>query len=365
MVGLQAALGEAEAGDRSLGRKGFDQAVDALVERYVEAGREEELYSRGLRHMAAGLDPHSHYLDSSARALARARAQAGAEAGVVTRFMKGVDQVEIVAVAPGGPAAAAGVRPGDRLRRVRGRDVKHFVSNAEVSIALAGKPGETIELAVARPGFAPRELSLRLEPIGPDELVESRVIHREAQIYAYVHVSAFRRGVGKRVLESVAHTREAAGRLDGVVLDLRGNPGGELDEALVVLDAFVDEGLLMRTRGRGGRILREERAHAPGSDTQTPLVVLQDERSASAAELVAMAFQDHKRAQVIGRRSHGKGSVQEVMGLRDGSALTFTIARYHGPSDRRVDGQGVEPDVALASAAGSQAVDRAVDALSK
>jgi carboxyl-terminal processing protease len=134
----------------------------------------------------------------------------------------------------------------------------------------------------------------------------------------------------------------------GIILDLRGNPGGDVPEAVMIADMFIPEGVLVRTRGRGGQILREERAHPAGSDSALPLVVLQDQRSASASELLAVALQDHGRARVVGERSFGKGTVQDVIGLHDGSLLTLTIARYFSPKDRLIDGNGVEPDVRVA-----------------
>ena len=118
-----------------------------------------------------------------------------------------------------------------------------------------------------------------------------------------------------------------------------------MDEALVLADRFVARGTLVRLRGRGGRLLREDRARARGTDTTTPLAVVLDRRSASAAELLAAALQDHGRARIVGERSFGKGTVQEIYGLPDGSALSVTVARYTSPKDRVVDGVGVAPDV--------------------
>jgi carboxyl-terminal processing protease len=155
--------------------------------------------------------------------------------------------------------------------------------------------------------------------------------------------------------------RDAEGGLAGIILDLRGNPGGEVAEAVIVADLFIAEGVLVRTRGRGGVIMREEFATAAGTDRTTPLMVLQDRRSASAAELLAVALQDHGRAKVVGEPSFGKGTVQEVIGIPDGSLLTLTVARYYSPKDRKIDGKGVEPDVALAridGAAGLEAAQR-------
>ncbi|MFY0537256.1 S41 family peptidase [Nannocystis pusilla] len=168
-----------------------------------------------------------------------------------------------------------------------------------------------------------------------------------------MRIRAFRAGVADSVRNSLKELRRSAGAagLGGVVLDVRGNPGGDVGEAVLIADTFVGEGVLVRTRGRGGQILREERATQAATDDATKVVVLQDHRSASASELLAIALQDHGRAKVVGERSYGKGTVQDVIGLDDGSVLTLTIARYFSPKDRLIDGVGVEPDVAVADMA--------------
>ena len=140
----------------------------------------------------------------------------------------------------------------------------------------------------------------------------------------------------------------------------RANVRRDVPEAVMIADMFLAEGVLVRTRGRGGQILREERAHPDGSDCDMPLVVLQDHGSASASELLAVALQDHGRARVVGERSYGKGTVQDVIGMHDGSQLTLTIARYFSPKDRLIDGNGVEPDVPL-PAGGSAGIGATTD----
>ncbi|MCA9682230.1 MAG: hypothetical protein KC457_08545, partial [Myxococcales bacterium] len=160
----------------------------------------------------------------------------------------------------------------------------------------------------------------------------------------------------------LADLRRQAGKegLDGVILDVRGNPGGEVDEAVVIADLFVNKGVLVRTRGRGGTILREETATEAGTDIATPVIVLQDRRSASASELLAVALQDSGRARVVGERSYGKGTVQEVIGIADGSLLTLTVARYYSPEDRSIDGRGVDPDVLIKDPEGEAGVTAAL-----
>ena len=180
-----------------------------------------------------------------------------------------------------------------------------------------------------------------------------------------IEIHGFRSGTGELVKRALADLRRGAGQrpLAGVVLDLRGNPGGDVTEAVLVADLFVAEGVLTRTRGRGGVILREELATPAGTDKDTPLVVLQNRRSASAAELLAVALQDNGRAKVVGERSFGKGTVQEVIGIPDGSLLTLTVARYFSPRDRLIDGHGVDPDVVIEAPVGTTGLDAAAQEL--
>ncbi len=354
---VQHLVSTAEAGRpgiKHLDREEFHAALDVVLDRHVDPVDARTLMANGLKHMVAGLDPHSHYLTADERELARKRAKQGAEAGMVVMLGEsdeGHTIVEVLAVDPGGPAEQAKLGPGDTILAIRGRSSGDLLSHAEAEILLAGSEGERIELEVLRAGHTRSErIELELAKPGIDKLVSVELDSLAGHSIARVVLRSFRPGVGELVKQEMAELRRSAGRggLAGIVLDLRGNPGGSVDEAVVIADLFIDEGVLTRTRGRDGRILREEKATAAGSDTTTPLVVLQDRRSASAAELLAVALQDHGRATIVGERSFGKGTVQEQIGIADGSLLTLTIARYFSPNDRAIDGRGVEPDVELA-----------------
>jgi carboxyl-terminal processing protease len=338
------------APDAGLRRATFDAVVDTVLDRYVEPVDRSALLGRALKHMVAGLDPYSYYLTADERRSLRARLKGGRSG--LTLFMRGATPetrtVEVLGVVPDSPAAAAGVSVGDKVLRIEGRDVKFFLSQAEAEAQLSGDVGDRVVLSVQSPQApGPRDVALVLTA-GATTGVQARLTTTPRGPVAVLRIDSFRTGTGARVRDELARLRRAAGTLTGVVLDLRGNPGGELDEALVVLELFVAQGVLTRTRGRGGRILREERAHAPGSDTTTPVVVLQDRHTASAAELVAAALRSHGRARLVGERSFGKGSVQEVIGLEDGSLLTLSIARYFSPDDEVIDKVGVVPHDAIA-----------------
>ena len=348
---------EAQA-DGDLDRASFHEAVDAVLDRYVEPVDGPAALSRALKHLVAGLDPYTHYLTAKER---RALRRSNADAGVAVHYEqdRGRGVVEVAAVLPGSAGAKAGLRPGDHVVEIRGRPVRDFLSQAEVEALLAGREGERVPLRIQhRDAKAPVDVHVELERPSIKGLVEGRLVYpptdpAHAGPVAHVRLRAFRGGTGQAFRDQLKELRAAAGRsLAGVVLDVRGNPGGAIEEALVVADTFLDRGVITRTRGRGGVIVREAKASAAGSDLDTPLVVLQDRRSASAAELLAAALQDHGRARIVGQLSYGKGSVQERIGLRDGSQLTLTVAHYYSPNDRAVDGRGVSPDVVVGTRPG-------------
>jgi carboxyl-terminal processing protease len=334
-----------------LDRKAFHGALDTVLDRYVDPVDRASLLARGLKHMVAGLDPHSHYMTASERKALRVRARGG-RAGMWLA-MRSADSgrrfVEVLGVEANSPAAKAGLTAGDHVLSIRDRDVALMLSQADAEALLVGRDGEVIALSVQkRNAPAPRPVALTLDDRTAPGVEGKLVAHNGGRV-ARVRIGAFRAGTGTRFKKTLRELRRAAGApgLAGIVLDLRGNPGGEVDQALIVADLFVDAGVLTRTRGRGGQILREERAHSQGTDRTTPLVVLQDAHTASASELLAAALQAHGRAKVVGERSYGKGTVQQVTGMEDGSVLTLTIARYFSPDDRVIDKLGVKPDVVV------------------
>jgi carboxyl-terminal processing protease len=350
------ALWDAHAvGRATLGRDGFQEALETVLERYVEPVNEPALLAGALEHVVAGLDPHSHYITAEERHALRRRARGGhsglavvMKVGQASPSARPNRWLEVVAVEPGSPADEAGIAPGDHVLELGGHPVAELSSQLEADALLLGGVGETLVLRVqSRREPTARRVRLKLRPSTAEPVTARLVETDDERKVAHIVVRAFRSGTGERVKKTLASLERSAGAagLAGIVLDVRGNPGGEVDEALVVADLFVSSGILTRTRGRGGRILREEKAHASGTNATTPLVVLQDRHSASAAELLSIALAEHGRATIVGERSYGKGTVQEVHGLPDGSVLTLTIARYHSPKDHVIEGRGVPPDV--------------------
>jgi carboxyl-terminal processing protease len=242
--------------------------------------------------------------------------------------------VEVGSVQPGSPAQVAGLQTGDVLLAVNGRDVT-AADVAAVAGLLRGAEDSTVEVAVRR-GSATRTVALTRATFSTDDVTVERLSGNIVR----VAVAAFTRGVGRDVAAALEVEGQPAG---GVVLDLRDNPGGLLDEAVAVASVFLDGGPVVSYERRGKRPQTLE-AFA-GGDVSTPLVVLVNPSTASAAEVVAAALQDRNRAVVVGTRTYGKGSVQEPSTLSDGSALELTVGRYLTPAGRSLDGVGVEPDV--------------------
>jgi len=331
----------------SFDRQTFEEALSYVLDRYVEPLDESRLLSHGLKQIVAELDPHSHYLTAEERRALQRRTREGGPGFAAT--LRGTT-IEVVAVEPGSPAAELGMVPGDTILELDGRPVASLRTQAEIDALLRGRAGVALELLVQpRSGGAPRMVRLeRTDRRAPT--VALQMSTSPTGKVATIRIRAFRSGTGEQVRRLLEEARLAAGPrgLAGLILDVRSNPGGEVEEALIVADLFVGQGLLTRTRGRGGKILREELAHEAGTDLRTPVIVLQDRHSASAAELLAAALQDNGRAKVAGEKSFGKGTVQKVVGLEDGSVLAFTIARYFSPKDRVIDGVGVIPDHPLA-----------------
>jgi len=262
------------------------------------------------------------------------------------------ERVEVTSVVPGSAAAQAGIRTGDEIVAVDGRRTAGGTV-ASVVGAMRGSAGTKATVEIRR-GVAVRRLVLRRS----DVVTRDVVVDRPGDDVRRIRVSAFTRGAGRQVRDAVA--RASADRVSGIIVDLRGNPGGLLHEAVEAASALLADGVVVSYRGRGV----DEQVYdvlSPG-DTTTPVAVLVDSGTASAAEVVAAALQDRGRAVVVGSRTYGKGSVQQPVRLSDGTAIEFTVARYFTPSGRSLDGVGVHPDVEVApDAPDAVALRRAVD----
>jgi carboxyl-terminal processing protease len=236
------------------------------------------------------------------------------------------------------------LRPGDRIIEIDD-ELTEGMSLQDSVVRMRGEPGSVVRVVILRPGEQePRELSMT-RAIIRIESVEARMA---APGIGFVRIRTFQEDTAARLREELDRLeRGTEGALRGLIIDLRGDPGGLVDQAVEVSDEFLSSGVIVTTRGRGGRMIAEERAHRRGTRPNFPMVVLVDGQSASASEIVIGALQDHRRAVIIGTRTYGKGSVQNVIELPDGSGLKLTVARYHTPSGRCIQDRGIDPDIVV------------------
>ena len=313
---------------------------------YVEEVDDQTLIDGMIDGMLAALDPHSAYLDGSD--LDRLETMIdGNYSGLGLSVIMEDGAGKIISPFRGSPADKAGIKAGDFITHLDGK----LIYGGELDDAVAqmrGPAGTAIRLTVFRPGRdEPFDVTvtrgvIELEPV-THELMDGNIGH--------IMVNEFSRDVGADVLASwEALQQEASGRLNGLVLDMRSNPGGSLDEAVALSDLFLDDGRIVSQRGRvrGENIVYNAETVFRGDIAKgVPIVVLIDAGSASASEIVAGALQDHRRAVVMGDRSFGKGSVQSLLPLGSDAALKLTTARYYTPSGHSVQEGGIKPDIAV------------------
>ncbi|MFC4728391.1 S41 family peptidase [Coralloluteibacterium thermophilus] len=316
----------------------------AVKQAYVDPVGDRELMQGAIRGLLLDLDPHSAYLDSE-ESSALDEAASGAYDGVGVELVQQPDRtLRVIAPIDDTPAARAGVRAGDVITAIDGRPISaDSVDGATTE--LRGPPGSRVRLTILREGEpGPIELTITRETI---RIVSVRARSLEPG-YGYVRISAFQADTGRELNRHLyTLNAEAGGMLRGLVIDLRSNPGGLLNAAVEAADAFLEEGVIVSTRGRL-QIADSEFHATPGDLLEgAPIVVLIDAGSASAAEVLAGALRDHDRAVVMGSRSFGKGSVQTVLPLDNGDAIKLTTARYYTPSGRSIQAAGIAPDIAL------------------
>jgi carboxyl-terminal processing protease len=350
----------------------LDEAADRIAARAARHVQREDLERAAVEAMLAHLDDtwSSYYRPSEFRSFQDALAGRYAGVGLWLRPAP-AGGVEVASVQEGSPSSAAAIVPGEHVVGIDGVAVGASTVNTVASL-LRGEGGSRVVLVLGPGGDATAgigagpgggaDAGVDLPPRATHSVVLDRVtftaqdlvVERLGEDVLALTVSGFSRGVGRDVQRALA--TDSARHAGGVVLDLRGNPGGLLDEGVSVASVFLDGGRVVsyRTRSEGTSAMDA----APGGDVTTPVVVLVDEGTASAAEVVAGALQDRGRAVVVGSRTFGKGSVQEPSRLADGSAIEITVGHYATPSGRALEGVGIEPDVELPSTADPELVER-------
>ena len=321
--------------------RAFTETFALIKRNYVEPVEDEKLLQAALRGMLAGLDPHSSYLDGDDYKDLKTGTSGefgglGIEVGMEDGFVKVISPIDDT------PAQRAGIEAGDLIVRLDERPVKGMSLSEAVKI-MRGKPGTDIELTVVREGETKPLKIVVTRAIIQITSVRSRILEPG---YGYLRISHFQVNTGRKMREELTKLT-SEGPLQGLILDLRNNPGGVLTAAVSVADAFVTDGLIVYTKGRQKDAEQEFKASPDDLLARTPIVVLVNDGSASASEIVAGALQDHKRAIIMGRRTFGKGSVQTVLPMRDDAAVKLTTARYYTPNGRSIQAEGIEPDIVL------------------
>lgn len=322
----------------------FTAVYSLIKQAYVEDISDEKLMQAAIRGMLANLDPHSEYLDR-AQIETLTEETTGSYAGLGIEVM-GVDgTLKVIAPIDGTPAQRAGIRAGDTILRIDGAPVQAAGVDGAID-QLRGKPGSDVTLNIIREGLAaPIDVAMKREIIRVAS-VSGRLVEPG---YAYLRIAQFQAETGGDLRKRVAQVlKDNGGPLKGAVLDLRSNPGGLVTAAVDVSDQFLDSGTIVSTRGRVDEADLSFTATAGDSLNGSSLVVLIDNGSASASEIVAGALKDNHRALLMGRRSFGKGSVQTVLPLDGDFAVKLTTARYFTPSGTSIQAQGIAPDVELA-----------------
>lgn len=318
----------------------FAEALEAIRTAYVSDIDDRTLIDYAIRGMLAGLDPHSAYLSADDYDSLQENTEGefgglGIEVGEENGYIKVITPVD------DSPAARAGVMPGDLIVEINGRPVREMLVNDAVEL-LRGEAGTDVSLTLMRDDEPePIDLTLTREIISAVS-----VRHRSLEPgYGYIRIAQFRVNTGREVVEAMEELRAENDNLNGLVLDLRNNPGGVLQASVEVVDAFITSGQIVYTEGRFEETDGSFYATASDPSQGVPLIVLINTGSASAAEIVAGALQDQGRAVIMGTRSFGKGSVQSVLPLNNERALKLTTSRYFTPDGRSIQAQGIEPDI--------------------
>jgi carboxyl-terminal processing protease len=309
---------------------------------YVDPVDRARILDGAIKGMVDELDPHSAYLRQDEWKALQSDTE-GKFGGVGIEVDTRDGELLVVAPIEGGPAERAGVLAGDRVVQVDGADVRGQALDKVIK-RMRGAPGTRVKLTVLRSG-KPITLELTRDVVK----VKSVIFRLLTGNVAYLRLRQFQTGTHDELVRALGRMRtDARGSLSGVVLDLRNNPGGLVDEAQEIADEFLSQGGIFSLRRRG-QTIEEARAHAGGAATDLPVVILVNEWSASASELLAGALQDNQRATVVGAATFGKGSVQSILELPGGTGLKLTTARYFTPAGHAIQADGIHPDVLVES----------------
>lgn len=339
----------------------FTTVIDNIKNYYVKPMEDADLFENAMRGMLAGLDPHSSYLDKEDFEELKA-ATTGKFGGLGIEVVPEDGLIRVISPIDDTPAQRAGIQAGDIIVRLNDTPVKGL-SLREAIEKMRGDKGTNITLTIIRQGEnKPLRITVMRDTINVKS-VRNEMLDND---FGYVRVSQFQSNSAEDVTQAVQALKKSNnGKLKGLVLDLRNNPGGVLDASVQMADAFLDrdklkyDGVIVYTKGRMSGSQMKEKAHAGDILNGAPIVVLVNGGSASASEIVAGALQDHRRALIVGTQSFGKGSVQTVIPLKENRGLKLTTALYYTPAGRSIQADGIKPDIIVQplKLAGSQDAD--------
>lgn len=330
------------AEDRYTDLQNFSKILNLVQQYYVEPVDTKKLVNGAIKGMLRELDPHTNYMPPDIfKDFESETAGEFGGLGIEISIQNGV--LTIISPIEDTPAWKAGIKPGDKVIAIDGNSTKGF-SLVEASALLKGKRGEPVVLSVVRDNS--------------DKALDITVVRGQVKIksvkstvlddgYLYVKITSFIETTSKELEKVLSDYKSSNKKMDGILIDLRKNPGGLLDQAIKVTDMFLKEGVIVSTIARDPKNKDVTYASKKALYADIPIVILINEYSASASEIVSGALQDNKRAIIVGERSFGKGSVQSVIKLGDGSGLKLTVARYYTPSGVSIQAEGIKPDIEI------------------
>ena len=320
----------------------FTEVLSIVQSQYVDEVPPKDLIYNAIKGTLRGLDPHSSFLDPDMYREMQVETS-GSFGGLGIEITLRDDVLTVVAPIEGTPAYRAGIQPGDRILKIEGLSTKDM-QLADAVKRMRGKPGSKITVTIVREGWTePKDFLITREQIRVQSVKNNQL---EPGI-EYIRLRQFQEQTSND-LETALEKYAKDGKIQGLVLDLRNNPGGLLTSAVEVTEKFLEPGkLVVYTEGRVRNQNMRFSSNAKRSFTDFPIVVLVNQGSASASEIVAGALQDYGRAVVLGTQSFGKGSVQTIIPLSDGSGLRLTTAKYFTPKGRSIHGKGITPDIVV------------------
>nr|HDN01242.1 S41 family peptidase [Deltaproteobacteria bacterium] len=319
----------------------FGSVLDLVQRNYVEEIPPKQLIYGAVQGMLQSLDPHSSFMKPEDYQELQIETK-GSFTGIGIEISLKDGILTVVSPIEGTPAYEAGLKANDKILKIDGKTTKNMTLIESVKL-LRGAKGTKVTISIYREGWRQlKDITLTRDVI-PIQSVRSRILEDG---YGYIRVSNFQNKTISELEKALKELEEGKG-LKGLVLDLRNNPGGLLDQAVKVADVFLEKGLVVYTDGRMEEQKMRFEAHKNRHSHNYPIAVLVNEGSASASEIVAGALQDHKRAIILGVRTFGKGSVQTIIPLEDGSAVRLTTARYYTPNGRSIQAKGIEPDIEI------------------